>query len=388
MLQLFERGRQIQFKMKSFANKKINRNKDMKIGINSRLLQEGKGGIPLYIKNLYTELLRIDKKNNYIFFQTGENTKIGSTKILKTIKGTVGAFLFDNFLVNNLIKKEKVNVFHGPSCVLPLLRLKDVKYIVTVHDLAFLKTPQIYGLLYKTYYSLALKLSLKNADIVITDSKSAKNDIIEFFKIQESKIKVIHLGVDNAFWDADHKERIIKEKYFFSLTTHPKRKNIVSVLEVMSKHKEFKKYKYVIAGLIGDDQLTELRSLIKNLGLIDNVVLWGYVSKDQLINFYQNAEFFIFPSFYEGFRFPVLEAMACKCPVVTSNNSSLTEITPNKDWLVDPCNLKDIYNKMSKMIKLKKEDRDELINSNYKFSKQFSWSKTAEEYIKLFEYLK
>lgn len=360
----------------------------MKIGINSRLLQEGKGGIPLYIKNLYTELLRIDKKNNYNFFQTGENTKIGSTKILKTVRGTVGAFLFDNFLVNKLIEKEKVNIFHGPSCVLPILKAKDVKYIVTVHDLAFLKTPQIYGFLYRTYYKLALKISLKKSDVIIADSKSAKKDIIEFFKTESSKIEVIPLGVDNAFWYADHKERIIKDKYFFSLTTHPKRKNIVSVLEVMFKHEEFKKYKYVIAGLIGDDQLTELQGLIKNLGLIDNVVLWGYVSKEQLINFYQNAEFFIFPSFYEGFGFPVLEAMACKCPVITSNNSSLIEITPDKRWLVDPYNLNDICRKMDKMIKLKKKDRDELIEVNYNYSKQFSWSKTAKEHIKLFKYLK
>lgn len=156
----------------------------------------------------------------------------------------------------------------------------------------------------------------------------------------------------------------------------------------MSKHNELKKYKYVIAGIIDENQLIELNDIIKKLGLINNVVIWGYASEDQLKNFYQNAEFFIFPSFYEGFGFPVLEAMACKCPVITSNNSSLIEIMPNKNWLVDPYNLEDIFDKMSKIIKLEKEERKELINANWEFSKKFSWRKTGEEYANLFKYLK
>lgn len=359
-----------------------------KIGINSRLFQKGKSGIPHYIECLYTELLKIDKENDYTFFQIEENKKIGFTKILKTNNGIIGAFLFDNFLVNYLIKKEKIDIFHGPSCVLPIIKERGVKYVVTVHDLAFLKIPQMHGFLFRIYYKLALNISLNKADVIVTPSKSTKNDIMEFFKIEESKIKVIHLGVDNSFREADYKERIIKERYFFSLTTHPKRKNIISVLDVMSKNKEFKKYKYIIVGMIGESQLVKLNDLIKRLGLINNVVVWGYISKDQLVNFYQNAEFFIYPSFYEGFGFPVLEAMTCKCPVITSNNSSLVEITPNSDWLVDPYDLENISNKISEMIKLGKEERNELINTNYNFSKQFNWNKTAKEYIKLFAALK
>lgn len=360
----------------------------MKIGINSRLFQKGKGGIPHYIECLYTELLKIDKKNSYVFFQTGENEKIGSTKISKIPNGTVGAFLFDNFLVNNLIKKEKVNVFHGPSCVLPIWKRRGVKYIVTVHDLAFLKIPQIYGFLYKMYYKLALSMSLKKADVIITDSKSAKDDIVEFFKVKESKIKVVPLGVDTAFWEANQKERIIEEKYFLSVATHSKRKNIIGALKAFSLSKNLGDFKYVIIGTVFDKEYKkELDEVIEKLGLTKKVLVMGYVKSEDLISLYQNADFFVYPCYYDGFSFPVLEAMASRCPVIASNNSAFIELVPNQNWLVDPYNIEDIKDKMEKIVKLSDEERDTLIKENYAFAKRFTWQNTVLKMMDIFNNL-
>jgi len=357
----------------------------MKIGVNSRIYQQSNTGIPYYIRCLYDNLLGNAGNLSFVFFQTSFNKKIGNTKILKLKNIGFLSVLFDLFFVNFLIKREKINIFHGPANILPFFKVRGVKYILTVHDLSFLIFPNNHSFLFNIYYRYAVARSLKNADIVVAVSKSTKKDILKFYKVPEDKIKVIYSGINDLFLNSQIKEKIIGDKYFLSITTHPKRKNTIGVLKAMSKNEELKKYKYVIVGVIPEDQLAELKNMINELGLANNVMIFGYASEDQLIGLYQNAEFFIYPSFYEGFGFPVLEAMACRCPVITSNNSSLTEIVPDKIWLVDPNNIDDISQRMTKIIKLSREDRYKLVDYNYNFSNKFRWKKTASEYIKLFK---
>jgi len=355
----------------------------MKIGVNSRIYQNSKTGIPNFIECLYKKILEVDKKNQYVFFQTDDTKKIGLTKKVKLPNSLFGIFLFDNFLINQLIESEKINVFHGPANILPFFRKKKVKYLLTVHDLSFLLFPQNYSRLFNLYYKYFVERSLDNADVIVTDSKSTKNDIKKFYRIPDNKIKVIYLGVNNAFFKANKKKRLIKDKYFFSVK-YSKRKNTLSILKAMVKNEKLLEYKFVIAGLRTEHQLKKLKEKVKELHLENNVILFGYATERELISLYQNAEFFIYPSFYEGFGFPVLEAMACKCPVITSDNSSLREITPDKEWLVDPYNLNDISNKINKMLSLSKEERSELIQKNYNFAQKFTWERTVREYIKIF----
>lgn len=359
----------------------------MIIGVNSRIYLRYKTGISYYIFNLYSKLLQIDQKNQYIFFQTSTGEKIGETKLINLPKNNLNDALFDSFLVNKLIKKEKIDLFHGPANVLPFHKVKGVRYLVTIHDLAFLKFPEHYPLSFRLYYQFHLKRTLNNADLIITDSFNTRNDIREYFRISEKKIKVVHLGVGESFFKETKKRRLIKEKYFFSVSTHQKRKNILSILETMRKSEELQQYKYVISGLIPPDQREALNKKIDDLKLNEKVKIIGFVPEEQLINLYQNAEFFIYPSLYEGFGLPVLEAMACRCPVITSNNSSLVEITPEKKWLVDPHSLEDISDKMERMICLSSKERTGLIQRNFVFSQKFTWEKTAKKMITIFNSL-
>src|SRR3989344_5348791 len=263
----------------------------MKIGINSRIYQNKNTGIPYYIEGLYKNLLEIDKRNKYVFFQTLQNKTIGRTKIINLLNNSPGAFLFDNFLINRLISKEKINIFHGPAHILPFFKKKNVKYILTIHDLSFLLFKKNESTLFNIYYKYALLKSLNNADVIIADSKNTKKDIKRYYHIADNKI--------------------------------------------------LSDYKYVIAGLIENKQLLLLKNKIKELKLDNRVILFGYATELQLKNLYENAEFFIYPSYYEGFGLPIFEAMACRCHVITSNNSSLIEITPNKQWLINPYNSQD-----------------------------------------------
>src|SRR3989338_1781343 len=255
----------------------------MKIGVNARVLQNVKTGIPYFVKQLYSELVKIDKENKYIFFQPKKNSLLHS-------------FLFDNFSINWKIEKSRVDIFHGPANLLPIFKRSGIKYIVTVYDLSFLIYPSYQSAIFNLYYKYFVGRSLKNADIVVADSNNTKKDIINYYHIPADKIKVIYLGVSGIFFKTEIKNRLIKDKYFLTLTTHPQRKNTLAILE----------------------------------------------------------------------------AMACKCPVITSNNSSLVEITPDKTWLIDPYKLADISEKMLDLLNLSRIERLKLINKNYKFSQKFT----------------
>ena len=358
----------------------------IKVGINSRIYQEKSSGIQQYIENLYKHCIALEGNKNFLFLQTKDNKKIGITKKLEVMNGLLGSVLFDNFLVNKLIKKEKIDVFHGPAGILPFFKIKGIKYVLTIHDLSFLIFSKNHSKLFNFYYKYFTKRSLKNADIIVADSDNTKKDIIKYYKIPEKKIETIYLGIDSDFLNSP-KNLKNKDKYFFSVTTHPVRKNIIGVIKAMAHNKNLKDYKYLIAGLISEDNKLELEKEIKRNNLEDKVRLVGYVSKKELITLYTNASFFVFPSFYEGFGFPVLEAMACGCPVITSNNSSLIEVTPNKTWLVDPYDISDISNKMDLMVKLSEEARQLLIKDNLKFVRKFSWDNTAQAIIQIFNKL-
>ncbi len=359
----------------------------MKIGVNSRIYENANTGVPYFIERLYKKLLEKDKKNEYIFFQTQKNKKIGETKSINLSRNNLYAFLFDNFLVNILIDKEKIDILHGPAHILPFFKKKNVKYVLTVHDLSFLIFKNNESLLFNFYYKYSFPKSLKNADVITTDSQNTKNDVKKYFHIPDGKIKVIYLGVNDTYFSQRKIKRIIDDKYFFSLTTHPKRKNIYRILEVFASNKNLSDYKFVIAGLIEKRQLLLLKNKISELKLNNRVIIFGYATENQLKNLYQNAVFFIYPSFYEGFGLPVLEAMACNCPTISSNNSSLVEINPNNEWLVNPYSSRDISDKINKMLSLSGEKRKLLVHKNYNFSKKFTWEKTAEKYLKVFNSL-
>ena len=291
------------------------------------------------------------------------------------------------FLVNKLSKAHKIDLFIGPSHVLPFNKLRGVKYILVVHDLFFLTYPYLVSKTYMYYSLVNFKRSLKNADIIISDSESTKQDILKFYNLPKEKIKTIHLGVDPIFIKARSKKRLIQSKYILSLTTQPTRKNIESVLKAIQLSKLLKNYKLVIAGLINEKQLGFLKDKIQKMRLSRQVIIFGYARQKDLISLYQNAEVFIYPSLYEGFGLPVLEAMISKTPVIAANIGSLHEIISNKQWLVNPYDFKLLAKKMEKILKLNNKKKKELIKSNYEHAGKFNYDKTAKAYLKIINML-
>jgi glycosyltransferase involved in cell wall biosynthesis len=368
---------------------KIQFSAPLKIGVNSRMILEKGTGVPNYVAHLYRKCLEIDRANQYVFFQPNASRTLGATEVASTPRGLSGAALFDCLRVQRLIRRAKVNVFHGPSYFLPLRKLAGIKYVVTVHDLAFRVMPEQYGWKHRWYFGWQLARSLKTADAVAADSHNTKKDIIRFYGLPEERIHVVHLGAADHFAKVAEGpgERLIAGRYFFSVTTHPARKNILGALAAFARFAAGSDLSYVIAGLMGEPQRQELLACAERLGIRQKTTLFGYADDHQLINLYRNAEFFIYPSFYEGFGLPVVEAMACGCPVITSNASSLPELMPDGEWLVDPYKPADMAARMQQLLALPSDRRQGIIEKNQKHARNFTWDKTACGMIKIFEEL-
>lgn len=333
----------------------------MKIVINARLTSGFNTGIAHYINSLYANW---PNKENLIFLKP---------KIFK-IQGFLKTFWFDNFVAGFLARGE---IFHGPANILPINKKQEIKYAVTVHDMAFLTVPESCSFIFRLYYQWAVRRSVEQADLVIAVSKSTKRDLQKFYKTPENKIKVIYSGVDEIFFQHQKKTPIFKGKYIFTVATHIKRKNLYIIFNLLIKEQALKDFKLVISGPLTEIQIPEQ--------LTGRVFCTGFVSQEKLVNLYSHARFFIYPSYYEGFGFPVLEAMACRCPVLVSDTSSLREIVPDKYFRFNPNNLPEVINKARYLLSLSQKHKINMLNKNYFWAKKFRWQKTVKETLTAFQ---
>lgn len=359
----------------------------MKTAVNSRIYLEKGTGIPNYVACLYRKCLELDPRNEFVFFQPNRSRTLGPTEVAPAPAGQLGAALFDTLRVHRLIRRFRPDVFHGPSHVLPLRKCNGVKYVVTIHDLAIRLLPSLYSRQLRWYYRFQFPHALRMADAVIAVSHNTKRDIIRVYRVPENRVHVIHLGVDDRFLRLPEQShaRLIPERYFLSVTTHPRRKNIPAALNAFAKLTGKDRLKYVIVGMIDDSQRRELYAQADELGIRDRVVVFGYADDDQLRSLYRNAESLVYPSLYEGFGLPVLEAMACGCPVIAANSSSLPEVMPGPDWLADPRDPDDIAARMRLMLSLSNERRSEIIGQNRRHAGTFTWENAARKTMELFK---
>ena len=272
-------------------------------------------------------------------------------------------------------------------------------FIITCHDLlkyfdlkrkgVFFQKPTIRG---RVYLSMDFA-GMRRAEKIIAISEHTKHDLISYLGIPEEKICVIYQGIDHEVFKPP---RIIQKKinypYILYVGTEMQRKNFQGVIDAFKKLKakrEFKNLKLVKIGNASSGWSHEKYrnislNLIRSLNLENDVIFTGFLDKEELVSYYAGAECFVFPSFYEGFGFPPLEAMACGCPVVASNVSSLPEIVGNAGLLVNPND----HNAIAVAIEsiLSSEIlRDSLKKAGLERAKLFSWQKTAEATLRVYQ---
>lgn len=356
----------------------------MKIGIIVDSLDDSSGGISVYTENLAREILEIDKKNEYVLIHHRENDKeiFKNKELIVPLKKIPFAREYRKIIqLPKILEKEGFDIIHETTQIGPFFRKSKFKKVVTIHDLAPLKFPKTQSWLTFFHHKIGLKKILKNIDKVITVSESSKKDILEFFKIDEAKIKVIYEGYKKLEIGEDCLGKYgIKKPYLLYVGTLEPRKNVVGIIKAFKQSNV--DCQLVIGGKKGW-KYKEIFKAVKELGIEGKVHFPGFIADEDLGYLYKNAIAFVFPSLYEGFGLPVLEAMHCGCPVITSNVSSLPEVAGDACILVDPDNVDEIAGAILRVQDRKK--REDMIKKGYGQAKKFSWRKCAEETLKIYE---
>ncbi|HEY4686718.1 MAG TPA: glycosyltransferase family 1 protein [Candidatus Subteraquimicrobiales bacterium] len=297
----------------------------------------------------------------------------------------------------NLIKDTPVDVFHAPIYVLPLpFTLQNkIKTVVTVHDVTYSFRPQDYSPEALAYLNLYVPISLRMADHVIAVSESARAGIIEYFRVEEEKITVIPLAPASQFVPKDkneiekfRKDYGLPEEFILNLGSLVRRKNLLLLLEAYAilKEKEALPHQLVVAG--GDASVGtyrhEILRKISSLNLEDRVILTDYFPDYHLPLLFSAAKVFVYPSLYEGFGLPPLEAMACGTPVITSNVSSLPEVVGNAAIKVSPTDPLELAQALEKILG-DESLRENLKEAGLRQAANFSWRNTARETLKVYQ---
>jgi glycosyltransferase involved in cell wall biosynthesis len=269
----------------------------------------------------------------------------------------------------------------------------DIKKILIVHDLSFEIFPKFYspkGRLW--HWMINARTCCQEADKIIAVSQNTKNDLINLFKLPPKKISVIYPGLSEKFTRAEDWQELkrIKQKYslpdnfIFYLGTLEPRKNLIALIKAFEKLKQKTDlpHKLVLAGAKGHDSEKNLQAFNKS-SFANQMKYIGYVTAEEKPALYSLADLFVYPSFYEGFGFPPLEALACGTPTLTSSAGSLGEVlgayTP---ILANPYNVNELALGMKKLLQSQKFKKHFLENAD-QIQKRYSWSETAKEFLNL-----
>jgi len=380
----------------------------MKIGISGYFFSNTGVGTGVYTNQLLKSLARVDKSNQYLLF-VPEASDIEPGSFPSNFMFSKHAHVpFGNPMMKRVLweqllsfktRKHDLDLVHFPFfsyCWTP-----RIKTVVTIHDMAHCRFPIYKGRVIGKLYFDYLAHAMIKADHIITDSEHSRLEILEYIRISDNKISVIPLAADALFapvkdqskLDQVRKKYDLPEKFIFYIGGFDIRKNIDNLLKAYSslkKHKEIEQ-SIVLGGKIPENQhliqrgaVLDLTKLIRELGIIKKVSLPGYIEEQDLPAIYSLADLFVFPSLYEGFGLPVLEAMSCGTPVIASHSSSLPEITPGEDFLFDPEDINSIEDTMMRIL-TDEAARVNLSRWGKERARDFSWEKTAQKTRNVYE---
>jgi glycosyltransferase involved in cell wall biosynthesis len=362
----------------------------MNIAVNTRLLlRERMEGIGYFEQEVFTRIARAHPEHHFYFFFDRETVKDPNlpSNVTEIVLGPptrhplLWKYWFD-FRISIALKKIRADVFVSPDGFLSLTT--KTPQCLVIHDLGFLHYPEAYKWYHLAYLRHYTPRFIKKAQSVATVSAFTKNDIISHYKTDTSKIDVVFSGVKEKFRPCNETERKeTREKYtggheyFIYAGAIQPRKNLVNLLKAYTVFKKRQKsnWKLVLAGRLAwkNDEFLQLLKTYKHK---DDVILTGYVAEEEMVKLIGSAYALIYPSFFEGFGVPVLEAMKAGIPPLTSKGTSMEEIAGEAALYFDPNDPADIAEKM--MLIYKDENyRNRLIERGKVPAVKFSWDRTA-----------
>lgn len=363
-----------------------------RIGIDARKVQDF--GIGTYIRNLVHGLAELDRENEYVLL-TGPQGREELTDLPDNFRVLVERCpvysLREQIVLSWRLARLRLDLYHSTHYVLPFYVPSRV--VVTIHDIIHLLYPQFLpNRLAFVYAQRMMRRSLNRADGVIAVSENTKSDLMEYFSVDSEAIRVIYNGVDETFRtrladeDLDRwlKQLDIRQPYLLFVGNPKPHKNLDRVIQAYARALEIGTFDGPLV-CVGDRTAAQfkLRQRADQLGIADRVRLLGHVAQEALPALYQGASLFLYPTLYEGFGLPVVEAMASGTPVLTSNTSALKEIGSGCAHLVDPLDTERMAKAIARLMG-DDEYRASLADKGLDRSRDFRWPLTAERTLELY----
>jgi len=359
----------------------------MKIGIAARGL-DGQGGPKQYIESLLSALAKVNEKHELYYFYNSPDFIGKYPKVKEIVLESSSKLFWDYYLIPKAVKTYEIDVILLPKNVLPFFI--NCKSIIVIHDLAYyMPKLNAYPFIDTTYMKSMIKSSAKRANHIIAISENTKKDIIKFTGIEEDKITVVYEASDRKYGQIFDKTELdvvktkynLPEQFIFCCDSITPRKNTARLLAAFDLIKDKIPHKLVLTGGVSWNS-KKVNELVENME--ESVMKLGYVSDEDMPLLYNLADLFVYPSLYEGFGLPPLEAMACGCPVITSNTSSIPEVVGDAEVMVDPDSIADLAKAMYEVL-TDDELRENMSRKGLERAKNFSWETCANDTLDVLE---
>ncbi len=369
----------------------------MRIGFDAKRAFHNNTGLGNYSRAVINALCRLYPENKYLLYtpaSPGKNSiytypdnadiELPAAEWLGPLKS-----FWRTYGLARRLEKDHVAVFHGLSNEIPSgIHRTSVKSVVTIHDLIFMRLPHLYRPADRFIYKKKVHYAVKSADRIIAISRQTKNDLVELFEADERKIRIIYQGCNPWFYDkvTEERKREIRKKYklpseyLLYIGTIEERKDLLTIIRAINENRI--NIPLVVAG-----KKTTYYSRVKKYieeHRVDHVHFYHHIENKDLPSIYQQAEAFIYPSHYEGFGIPVLEALNSKIPVITTRGGCLEETAGNGGLFIDPGNAEQMADAIRRVTE-NRSLRQELILEGGKHALRFREEKNIPALIDLYK---
>jgi glycosyltransferase involved in cell wall biosynthesis len=370
----------------------------VKIGYNAQIISRSGAGIVNFARNVIQHLVQVQSDHEFFIYGNPaflSHLESHHAHIVPTnpfVDNSSKRIIWEQCVLPFKISRNNLDLMLYPDHTAPIFK-KSCPVVITLHDIAFISFPDTFTSATRLYKEYAVKQSVKRASRIIAVSEFTKLEVMKFLDVPESKLTVIYRGIDERFQENSNEVQLssirtkydLQNKFILFVGTLEPRKNIQKLIQGYAGLLKQKKIPHDLIIVGGQGWLfKDIYGMIEKLGVQNSVKLLGYVADTDLPLLYNLADVFVYPSLYEGFGLPPLEAMACGCPVVTSNRSSLPEIVGDAAMLVDPYDSDAIANGIFQVID-NKDYRQLLRKQGLQRASQFTWKRTVAEILKIFD---
>ncbi len=370
----------------------------MKIGFDGKRAANNLTGLGNYSRSLILHLAQFFPQNQYfVYTQKIKNSaQINSFFAAEHIIGKMPfrrSFLWRTFGIKKQLVNDKIELFHGLSHEIPVnLSLAKIPALVTIHDLIFLKFPQYYSIIDRFIYKMKCQHACAQADRIIAISECTKRDIVDFFNTDPNKIEVLYQSCDDSFKSAAPEEKRIlvrrkfdlPKKYLLNVGTIETRKNLLTLIRALPYIDE--SYHLVVVG----KRTAYFKNVIKEielLGLQHRVIFLKNVPFDELPSIYQMATVFVYPSLYEGFGIPLIEALHSAVPVVAATGSCLEEAGGPQSAYVAPTDHLGFADAVNHLLHCSIPELNSIVAEGLQYVQRFDTRKLSHELMAIYQHV-